>query len=131
MAGGTENILLVEDEVSVSEIGADILGELGYRIDRVPNGRDAIDKIREKNGVYDLVILDMNMPRMGGKATFDQLKKEFPLIKILVCSGYSATMLEDGKFMELIDGFLQKPYTIDDMAYKVREVLNATRKLGV
>jgi PAS domain S-box-containing protein len=131
MAGGTENILLVEDEVSVSEVGVDILGELGYRINRVANGRDAIDKIREKNGVYDLVILDMNMPRMGGKATFDQLKKEFPLIKILVCSGYSATMLEDGKFMELIDGFLQKPYTIDDMAYKVREVLNATRKLGV
>ncbi|MBA4312530.1 MAG: hypothetical protein C0417_07860 [Chlorobiaceae bacterium] len=131
MAGGTENILLVEDEVSVSEVGADILEELGYRIDRVPNGRDAIDKIMEKNGAYDLVILDMNMPRMGGKATFDQLRHDFPLIKILVCSGYSATMLEDGKFMELIDGFLQKPYTIDDMAYKVREVLNAPRKLGV
>ncbi|MBI5476737.1 MAG: response regulator [Ignavibacteriales bacterium] len=129
--GGSERILLAEDEISIGEIGVDILQELGYKIDSVSNGREAYEKIKSENGAYELIILDMNMPRQGGKETFDQLKKEYPLLKVLVCSGYSATMLEDGRFIESLDGFLQKPYTMDDLAFKVREVLDNPPKKGV
>lgn len=125
--GGTERILLIEDEISVGEIGADILKELGYTIEIAHNGRDAIQKLSSHSIPFDLVILDMNMPRMGGKATFERLKDMFPNMKVLVCSGYSATMLDDGKFAQAIDGFLQKPYELEEIAQKIRSILDSSR----
>jgi len=128
LVGGTERILLIEDEISVGEIGSDILGELGYKIEIAHNGREAMEKLGSSDKPYDLVILDMNMPRMGGRATFDYIKQSYPALKVLVCSGYSATMLDDGKFIYDIDGFIQKPYELEDMAHKVRTILDSTPK---
>ena len=128
LVGGTERILLIEDEISVGEIGSDILGELGYKIEIAYNGREAMEKLGSSDKPYDLVILDMNMPRMGGRATFDYIKQSYPALKVLVCSGYSATMLDDGKFIYDIDGFIQKPYELEDMAHKVRTILDSTPK---
>jgi PAS domain S-box-containing protein len=126
LIGGSERILLIEDEISVGEIGADILGELGYKIEIAHNGREAMEKLESSNGQYHLVVLDMNMPRMGGRATFDYIKEKYPSLKVLVCSGYSATMLDDGKFTQAIDGFIQKPYELEDLAHKVRAILDST-----
>ncbi len=125
--GGTERILLIEDEISVGEIGADILKELGYTIEIAHNGREAIQKLSSHTVPFDLVILDMNMPRMGGKATFEHIKEMFPRLKVLVCSGYSATMIDDGRFAQSIDGFLQKPYELEEIAHKIRTILDAAR----
>ncbi len=124
--GGNERILLIEDEISVGEIGADILKDLGYTIEIAHNGREAIQKLSSHTVPFDLVILDMNMPRMGGKATFERLKEMFPRLKVLVCSGYSATMLDDGKFAQSIDGFLQKPYELEEIAQKIRSILDSS-----
>ncbi len=124
--GGKEHILIIEDEISVGEVGKDILEELGYNIERAFNGREAISKIETYSKPFDLIILDMNMPRMGGRATFDYIKKHHSTIKVLVCSGYSTTMLDDGKFTQSIDGFIQKPYEVDEFANKVRSILDAT-----
>lgn len=125
--GGNERILLIEDEISVGEIGADILKELGYTIEIAHNGRDAVQKLAAQTVPFDLVILDMNMPRMGGKATFERIKEMFPKLKVLVCSGYSATMLDDGRFAQSIDGFLQKPYELEEIAQKIRLLLDSAR----
>ncbi len=125
LVGGTERILLIEDEISVGEIGSDILSELGYKIEIAHNGREAMEKLGSSDKPYDLVILDMNMPRMGGRATFDYIKQSYRALKVLVCSGYSATMLDDGKFIQDIDGFIQKPYELEDMAHKVRTILDS------
>ena len=124
LKGGKERILLIEDEISVGEVGADILQDLGYAIDVVHNGREAIQKIDAATLPFDLVILDMNMPRMGGQATFKSIKDRFPRLKVLVCSAYSATMLDDGQFTELIDGFIQKPYELEEFAQKIRNTLD-------
>jgi nitrogen-specific signal transduction histidine kinase/ActR/RegA family two-component response regulator len=124
LVGGTERILLVEDEVSIGEIGNDLLTDLGYRVDVARNGRDAVDLLSDPARGFDLVILDMNMPRMGGRETFDQIKELRPSLKIIVCSGYSSTMLADGTFVRAIDGFIQKPYEIDSFAHKIRSVLD-------
>jgi CheY-like chemotaxis protein len=113
LPGGTERVLLIEDEISVGEVGADILEELGYAIEVARTGREAIQKLSSAVRPFDLVILDMNMPRIGGRATFDRVKEMFPRMRVLVCSGYSATMLDDGKFTQSIDGFLQKPYELE------------------
>ncbi len=124
LVGGTERVLLIEDESSVGEIGADILQELGYRTDIARNGREAVEKLSLPGARYDLVILDMNMPRMGGRETFDRIKELLPDLKIVVCSGYSASMVDDGKFMHTVDGFIQKPYELQDFAKKIRSVLD-------
>jgi PAS domain S-box-containing protein len=128
MVGGTERILLVEDEISIGEVGYDLLSDLGYSIEVVRNGREAVELLSNTRQKFDLIILDMNMPRMGGRETFDRIKELFPSIRILVCSGYSSAMMNDGKFAEEIDGFIQKPYEIEDMSQKIRSVLNAPPK---
>ncbi len=125
VTGGTEHILLVEDEISIGEVGSDILKELGYKIDIARNGREALQKLTDTERPFDLVILDMNMPRMGGRATFDHIKELFPSLKILVCSGYTASMIDDGVFTHAIDGFIQKPYELEDIARKIRDILDA------
>jgi len=126
LVGGTERILLVEDEISIGEIGSDILKELGYEIEIARNGREAIHTLTTVRKPFDLIILDMNMPRMGGRATFDRIKEMFPAMKVLVCSGYSATMIDDGNFARSIDGFLQKPYELEEIASKIRTVLDSS-----
>jgi PAS domain S-box-containing protein len=128
LVGGKERILLIEDEISVGEVGADILKDLGYAIDVAHNGREAIQKLSADHSSFDLVILDMNMPRMGGQATFKSIKELFPRLKVLVCSGYSATMLDDGKFTDSIDGFVQKPYELEEFARKIRLALDGARE---
>ena len=125
IVGGRERILLIEDEISVGEVGFDILKDLGYEVDIAHDGREAIEKLSNAQPPFHLVMLDMNMPRMGGRATFERLKERFPSLKVLVCSGYSAVMLDDGKFVESIDGFIQKPYELGELAQKVRKILDA------
>ncbi len=124
IVGGTERILLIEDEISVGEVGFEILKDLGYDVAVARNGREALEKIAEASPPFDAVILDMNMPRMGGRATFKRIKEQSPYVKVLVCSGYSTVMLDDGKFVEAIDGFIQKPYELSELAQKVRKILD-------
>jgi len=88
------------------------------------NGREAIKILESSKKEFDLVILDMNMPRMSGDITFKIIKERYPQLKVVVCSGYAAASLDHDKFMELIDGFIQKPFEIDDYAQTVRRVLD-------
>lgn len=124
LPGGKEHILLVDDEASVNLVGRAMLRDLGYHVVTAHDGVQALDALRKPGERFSLVILDMNMPRMGGRKTFENIKRQFPDLKILICSGYSDGMLDEGDFMKQVDGFLQKPYTIQEMAYKVREVLD-------
>jgi len=127
ITGGKERILLVEDENSVGEVGADILKDLGYTIEMAHNGREALQKLSSTTKPFDLVILDLNMPRMGGQSAFKSIKEFSSELKVIVCSGYSASMIEDGKFTEAIDGFIQKPYELEDFAKRIRAVLDTTQ----
>jgi hypothetical protein len=128
IAGGKESILLIEDEISVSEVGADILKDLGYRVTIAGNGKEAMSKLAGNGHMFDLVILDMNMPEMEGRATFELIKQSHPDLRVLICSGYSTKMFEAGDFLKSIDGFLQKPYEIEDLARGVRELLDKDAK---
>jgi CheY-like chemotaxis protein len=124
LPGGHERILLVEDEISIGEIGSDLLTDLGYSVVVARNGREAIEQMAASATPFDLVILDMNMPRMGGRETFQHVKDTRPEQKILVCSGYHATMIDDGKFAEMVDGFLHKPYELSEIADRIRGILD-------
>jgi PAS domain S-box-containing protein len=122
--GGNERILLVEDEVAVNRIVADMLKDLGYEVFSASEGHQAVEAIKSNGKPFSLVVLDMNMPRLGGKETFRRIKEIAPGLKILIASGYSNGMLDDGDFMSRIDGFIQKPFTVEEIAHKVREVLD-------
>jgi CheY-like chemotaxis protein len=126
VVGGTEKILLVEDELSVSEIGSDIMRDLGYDVQIAANGKEAIEVLTQHPNKFQLVVLDMNMPQMSGKAAFEIIKEQFPHLKVLICSGYSAQVLEDSKFLHTVEGYLQKPYGVEDLASNIRSILDSS-----
>jgi PAS domain S-box-containing protein len=126
--GGSESILLVEDELSVGEVGVDILTELGYKVEVATNGTEALSRINADPTKYQVVIMDMNMPQMGGHEAFRLLKHRYPNLRIMVCSGYSSKMIEGGNFLNEIDGFIQKPYEIHELATEVRACLDNVPK---
>ena len=122
---GQETILLVDDEEIIRELGIDILEDRGYRVFLASEGREAVKIYRERIGEIDLIILDVMMPGIGGKETYRQLRAINPQVKVLLSSGYS-TNGEVGEILKQgVSGFVQKPYREEELAAKVREVLDA------
>jgi CheY-like chemotaxis protein len=122
--GGTETILLVDDEESIREIGARILTQYGYRAITAVNGKEALEIYQmEKDGIA-LVLLDLIMPVMDGKKCLEEILKVKHNAKVIVASGYS----EGGPASEAMaggsKGFVQKPYDMRQLMTAIREVLD-------
>ncbi|PKN76880.1 MAG: hypothetical protein CVU52_02915 [Deltaproteobacteria bacterium HGW-Deltaproteobacteria-10] len=121
---GTETILLVDDESLILDVAADLLKALGYKILTAQNGIAAVDIYQQSKETIDLVILDMVMPEMNGGEVFDELKKINPDVKVLLSSGYSI----NGQASKIISrgcvGFIQKPFTMLEIARQLRNVLD-------
>jgi two-component system, cell cycle sensor histidine kinase and response regulator CckA len=122
-AGGTETILLVEDEESVRQLVRDTLESKGYKIIEAGNGESGIGAAAQHSGKIDLVITDVVMPGMGGRELAEQILKTRPQTKVLYLSGYAEdAVLSEGSLDEGT-AFLQKPFTLQNLSRKVREVL--------
>jgi len=122
--GGTETILLAEDEESVRGAITGILKEYGFTVIEAVDGKDAIAKYTENKDRIDLLILDVGMPNMNGKEAHDEIKKINPGIKAIFTSGYTAkTIHVKGVLNEEIH-FLAKPVLPQNLLRKIREVLN-------
>lgn len=121
---GSETILLIDDEDIIIDIGEQILERLGYRALTARSGKEAIDIYQANKSKINIVILDMIMPDMGGGETYDRLKKINPEIKVLLSSGYSI----DGQASEIMNrgcnGFIQKPFNVEQLSMKVRDILS-------
>lgn len=121
---GAETILLVDDQENVREVSSEMLETLGYRVFTAENGNEAIRLFTEKNGQIDLVVLDMIMPGMSGSDTFDALRRIDPHIKVVLSSGYSL----NGQATQILErgcnGFIQKPFSMEALSQKVREILD-------
>jgi CheY-like chemotaxis protein len=121
---GTETIMLVDDEQIVLEVTCELLESLGYRVYTAGSGQEAIALYLEKQREINLIILDMIMPGMNGIETFNILKSIHHNVKVILSSGYSAET-HAAKFMQQGgSGFIQKPYNIEDLSRKVRDVLD-------
>jgi len=122
---GEETILLVDDETMVLTVSKEMLESLGYRVYTAGSGQEAIAVYEEKKDRIDLVILDMIMTGLSGGETYDRLREINPHIGVLLSSGYSIK----GQAQEILDrgclGFLQKPFTIEVLSRKIREILSA------
>ncbi|NPU83666.1 MAG: PAS domain S-box protein [Syntrophaceae bacterium] len=121
--GGRETILLADDEAIVLDVTRDLLESLGYHVYVAGGGQEAVAAYMEKKDEIDLVILDMIMPGMSGGETFDRLREVNPEVRILLSSGYSI----NGQAQDILDrgcnGFLQKPFHLEQLSGKVREIL--------
>jgi len=121
--GGTETILLVDDEESIRQLGEELLGSFGYAVLTAPDGESALELYEKENEHVDLVILDLSMPGMGGKRCLEKVLKVNPQVKVIIASGYSV----NGPTKETIElgarDFISKPFEASHLLKKVREVL--------
>jgi len=121
--GGSETVLLVEDEESVRQLVRETLQARGYRVVEAENGQAGLAAAVQHKGVIDLVITDVVMPGMGGHELAREVVKIRPTTKVLYLSGYTEdTIVSDGT-IESGTAFLQKPFTLQNLSRKVREVL--------
>ena len=124
VATDNKTILLVDDEDTIREVGQDMLETIGYQVMTAADGKEAVEIYKENHGNIDIILMDMVMPNMGGGKAYDHLKEIDPGINVILSSGYSI----DGEASEILDrgcnGFIQKPFTINDLTKKIEEVLN-------
>ena len=121
--GGSETILLAEDNESVRLLTEQTLISYGYRVLIACDGEEAVDIIRRQGKEIAMVVLDVVMPKKGGKQAYDEMTARIPGMKVLFLSGYSANAIHDTFVLHPGIPFLQKPFGPGDLARKVREVL--------
>lgn len=122
-AGGSETILLVEDEESVRELVRDTLSSKGYKVIEAPHGEAGLRLSQDHVGAIDMLITDVIMPGMGGRELAKQVTVARPRIKVLFLSGYTEDAIIHEGVLEPGTAFLQKPFTLQALSRKVRDVL--------
>jgi two-component system cell cycle sensor histidine kinase/response regulator CckA len=122
---GHETVLLVEDEPALRQLAARVLTSRGYRVLHAGQPHDALALMDQHAGHIQLLLTDIVMPEMGGRALARRVQAEHPETRVLYMSGYSAGAIVHHGVLEAGTSFLQKPFTPSALAQKVREVLDA------
>ncbi len=122
---GSESILLVEDEESVRELIAEALKAQGYNVLVAGNGHEALALAAPSNCHIDLMISDVVMPGMSGRELAQRMAGSRPGMRVLYLSGYTEDAIVHHGVLDPGTAFLQKPFSLDALACKVREVLDA------
>lgn len=120
---GKATVMLVDDDDMILEIGSKLLERLGYQVLTATNGPEAVQFYQFHRSEIDLVILDLAMPEMDGEATYDELKRIDPDIRVIVASGYPI----DGKAANILrkggKDFIQKPFSPKVLSEKIHKAL--------
>jgi PAS domain S-box-containing protein len=124
LSTGRERILVVEDERPVRELLARSLRRFGYEVWEAEDGSRALDLLREERPELDLVITDVVMPNMGGRDLAAALHEQYPQLRVLLMSGYADGGAFSGGLVQPGEYFLQKPFTVESLTFKVRDVLD-------
>ena len=120
---GDETLLFVEDNPDVRDFTVEALKMLGYRVFDATNGRDALNVIKKDKHPIDLLITDVVMPEMGGRELAEHVRKTHPDTRILFTSGYTEHQIVHSGTLDQGIFFLHKPYSIESLSEKIREVL--------
>ena len=128
--GGSETILVAEDEGTLREVARTVLGSLGYRVLLASDGEEALVAYAAAMNEIDLVILDLIMPRMGGREAYERIRalggSECPVIFM---TGYAPEILKDDLGEVGSAELIQKPYEVEELRRKVRQVLDRYHRL--
>jgi len=127
--GGSETILLVEDENTVRNVAARVLLNQGYAVHGASNGKDALELLETLAGKVDLVLTDVVMPDMGGIELAERIAQRWPRLKVVYMSGYAEGDKLQAGVADLERSFLPKPFSAESLMLKVRELLDAEVKL--
>jgi PAS domain S-box-containing protein len=123
--GGSETILLAEDDESIRDVLADVLTQAGYRVLRAVDGVHGVEVAGRHAGTIHLLLTDVAMPRAGGPELARRLVRERPGTRVLYMSGHVDTPAVDEGLLGAAASFLAKPFSVDALLRKVREVLDA------
>ena len=121
---GTETVMVVEDDPNVRKLTTNLLKQHGYSVISASSGNECLEKLSEYTGPLDLLLTDMIMPEMNGKDLFEQVKQSFPRIRVLYMSGYPQDVISKNGVLGPEINFIQKPFTVQNMAAKVRVALD-------
>jgi CheY-like chemotaxis protein len=121
---GSETILLVEDEPTILTMAAAILEGQGYRVIPAGNAGEAIRLFKEQAGRIHLLMSDVIMPEMNGRDLYNELQLINPQLKCLFMSGYTNDVIAPHGVLGETVNFIQKPFSLHDLAKKVRDVLD-------
>jgi PAS domain S-box-containing protein len=125
--GGTETVLVVEDEYAVRHLVCRVLRGKGYRVLEAPNAEAALALAAESREAIDLLVTDLVMPGLGGAALAARLVTHRRGLRVLFITGYAPAAVERQDELAVGSGLLEKPFSADQLARKVREVLAAAR----
>jgi DNA-binding response OmpR family regulator len=128
LVAGSETVLLVEDERVLRDQVAEALRQLGYIVLEARNGYDALTVLERHGAPVHLVLSDVVMPEMSGGALVLQLRKWYPHLRVLFITGYSEEAVETYGVVVSNTALLLKPFSIDELAARVRGVLDGPRQ---
>ena len=122
--GGSETVLIAEDDDNLSNLFNIVLSQHGYRVIRAKDGESAVKRYRENQDTIGLVIVDIVMPKKSGKDVYDEIKLISPDVKVLFCSGYTADTLNSHNVPKEDINLILKPVSPKVLLEKVREILD-------
>jgi PAS domain S-box-containing protein len=120
---GSETILLVEDNQAVRDLALSLLKRHGYTVISAQNGVEALELLQDKKETIDLIVTDVVMSEMNGQELYSIVSKQYPNIKVIYMSGYTDNIITSDNGSEKDRHFIQKPFSVEDFARKIREVL--------
>jgi signal transduction histidine kinase/CheY-like chemotaxis protein len=128
--GGSETVLVVEDQTAVRSYIERVLTRAGYRVSVAPDGREAARWI-DSGGAVDLLLTDVKMPGMNGRTLYEHARAQRSHLAVLFISGYARDVLDIEPTLSDLTSFLPKPFTPADLLSKVRQMLDEARTLDV
>jgi PAS domain S-box-containing protein len=122
-SGNRENILIIDDEELLVELGKDLLERLNYRVEGYMDASAAIERFRANPQAFDLIISDMTMPKMSGSRIVEEARRIRSDIPVIICSGYSKNM-DETRADELGCQYIKKPIDMKTLSETVRKILD-------
>jgi len=122
--GGTETVLIADDEAAILDLSGRWLEERGYRVVLAQSGEEAVEIFDKKHDEISLVVLDLAMPGIDGIEAFKKVKEIEPGVRVIFCSGSAVDQVTEQIRHEGANAVLSKPYTLDELAQTVRKVLD-------
>jgi PAS domain S-box-containing protein len=122
---GTETLLFAEDEEGLRRVGIRILSELGYTVIPARDGADALQQAAIHDGAIDMLLSDVVMPEMNGLELWERLRMDRPALPALFLSGWASDAVVRHGILDGKVPFLQKPFSSQQLGFKIREILDA------
>ena len=123
-SGGTETILIAEDDAVVRQLSKTVLTEFGYTVIEATNGEEALQKFLEHRDRIRLLLFDIVMPKKNGKEVYDEIRKTGSDVKVIFLSGYPAEVIGNTGLSEFGSNLIMKPVHPQDLLRRIREELD-------